>query len=362
MTMHVDLRATVGSFTVAVAGQWQPGDVVAVVGPNGAGKSTFLRAIAGLTTAAGAVLINHVDVLDRPAARRGVGWVPQDGALFPHLSALDNVAFGLRGRGLNRRGLRGWRGWRGWRKSRNRDQTRAQQWLDRFAIGDLGGRRPAEMSGGQAQKVALARALAREPGVLLLDEPLAALDVEARADVRRSLRAHLGEFDGVTMLVTHDPVDVMTLASRVLALDRGAVVQDDTVARVTTAPRTPWLAALMGGNGFYARTANGALALDDGGVLVAAEMPDTSGVEVLAVVPAHAVALHRSRPEGSARNVWPATVRDLAVVGGRVRVTLDGTPAVLADVTTAAAADLALREGVDVWASVKATEVTVVVL
>jgi len=197
---------------------------------------------------------------------------------------------------------------------------------------------------------------------LLLDEPLAALDVEARTDVRRSLRAHLADFDGVTMLVTHDAIDVMTLASRVLALDEGVVVQDDTVAGVTTAPRTPWLAALMGSNGFYARTASGALALDDGGVLVAAEMPAGDGVEVLAVVPAHAVTVHRARPEGSARNVWPATIRDLAVVGGRVRVTLDGSPVVLADVTTAAAAELALGEGVDVWASVKATEVTVVVL
>ena len=341
MTFDTDLRATAGTFAVAVAGRWQAGDVVAVVGPNGAGKSTFLRAVAGLTPAAGTLRINDIDVIDRPPARRGVGWVPQDGALFPHLTALDNVAFGLRGR---------------------RGRAAAQQWLDRFGIGELAHRRPAQLSGGQAQKVALARALAREPAVLLLDEPLAALDVEARTDVRRSLRAHLGAFAGVTMLVTHDAVDVMTLASRVLALDAGAVVQDATVSEVTTAPRTPWLAALMGSNGFYARTDGGALALDDGGTLVAAEMPAGAGVEVLAVVPAHAVTLHRHRPEGSARNVWPATVRDLALVGGRVRVTLDGTPAVLAEVTTASAADLGLGEGVGVWASVKATEVTVVVL
>jgi len=341
MTFDADLRATAGTFTVTVAGSWQPGDVVAVVGPNGAGKSTFLRAIAGLTPATGSLRIDGVDVVDRPVARRGVGWVPQDGALFPHLSALDNVAFGLRGR---------------------RGRGAAQRWLDRLGIGELAGRKPSQLSGGQAQKVALARALAREPSVLLLDEPLAALDVEARTDVRRSLRAHLAEFEGVTMLVTHDAVDVMTLASRVLALDDGVVVQDATVGEVTMAPRTPWLAALMGGNGFYARVKAGTLALDDGGVLVAAETPSGDGVEVLAVVPAHAVTLHRHRPEGSARNVWPATIRDLAVVGGRVRVTLDGTPAVLADVTTTSAADLALAEGVGVWASVKATEVTIVVL
>jgi len=341
MTLDVDLRVAAGTFSLAVTGTWQPGDVVAVVGPNGAGKSTLLRAIAGLADATGSLRIDGVDVRDRPPPRRGVGWVPQDGALFPRLSAIDNVAFGLRGR---------------------RGRPAAQRWLDRLGIGDLADRRPGQLSGGQAQKVALARALAREPAVLLLDEPLAALDVEARTDVRRSLRAHLGSFDGVTMLVTHDPVDVMTLASRVLALDEGAVVQDSTVTGVTTGPRTPWLAALMGSNGFYARTSAGTLALDGGGTLVAADTPRAEGVEVLAVVPAHAVALHRTHPEGSARNVWPATVRDLAAVGGRMRVTLDGTPAVHADVTTAAAADLALGEGVEVWASVKATEVTVVVL
>jgi molybdate transport system permease protein len=341
MTLAVDVQARAGTFAVTVDGRWDAGEVVAVVGPNGAGKSTLLRAVAGLTPAVGSIDIGGRGVLDQPPARRSIGWVPQDGALFPHLSALDNVAFGLRGR---------------------RGRGAAQWWLDRFGIGELAARRPGQLSGGQAQKVALARALAREPSVLLLDEPLAALDVEARIDVRRSLRAHLGEFGGVAMLVTHDPVDVMTLASRVLALDGGTVVQDAPVSEVMAAPRTPWLAALMGGNGFYARTRTGALTLDDGGVLFAAEMPAGEGVEVLAVVPAHAVTVHRSRPEGSARNVWPARIRDLAVVGGRVRVTLDGAPAVLADVTTASAAELALHEGVDVWASVKATEVTVVVL
>jgi molybdate transport system permease protein len=341
MTLHADLRATAGTFTVAVTATWQPGDVVAVVGPNGAGKSTFLRAIAGLNPAAGSLRVDGVDVLGRRPAQCAVGWVPQDGALFPHLTALDNVAFGLHGR-------------------RGRDE--AIRWLELFGIGELARRRPDQLSGGQAQKVALARALARRPAVLLLDEPLAALDVEARTDVRRSLRAHLGDFAGVTLLVTHDPVDVMTLATRVLALDEGAVVQDAAVDGVMAAPRTPWLAALMGSNGFYAHTKDGTLDLDDGGVLVAAEMPTEDGAEVLAVVPAHAVTLHRQHPEGSARNVWPATVRDLAVVGGRVRVTLDGSPAVLADVTTRSAADLDLGEGAAVWASVKATEVTVVVL
>jgi molybdopterin-binding protein len=341
VSLAVDLRVSLGAFTLAAAGAWAGGEVVAVVGPNGAGKSTLLRALAGLVAATGSMQVDAVEVAAHPPARRYVGWVPQDGALFPHLSALDNVAFGLRGR---------------------RGRGAAAQWLDRLGIGELAERRPAQLSGGQAQKVALARALAREPSVLLLDEPLAALDVEARTDVRRSLREHLGGFTGVTMLVTHDPVDVMTLATRVLALDDGHVVQEATIADVTGAPRTPWLAALMGANGFYAVTAAGALTLEAGGVLVAAELPPVEGVAVLAVVPTYAVTLHRNHPEGSARNVWPATVRDLTVVGGRVRVTLDGSPSMLAEVTAPAAAELGLREGVQVWASVKATEVTVVVL
>ena len=340
MTLECALRARVGDFFLDAGVSAADGDVIALVGPNGAGKSTLLRALAGLTPADGTIAVDDVDVAGLPPERRRVGWVPQAGALFPHLNALDNVAFGVGGRA---------------------GRGRAQEWLERLDIGELAPRKPEQLSGGQAQKVALARALARNPRLLLLDEPLTALDVAARADVRRTLRAHLTDFTGVTLLITHDPVDAAAFASRVVALDDGRVVQDATPAQLTRAPRTPWLAQLMGANAFTGHAAGTTLHLAGGGELVLAEpVPEPS--PALGVVPAHAVSLHRTRPRSSARNAWPVTVRELAAAGSRVRVQCDGRPPVVAEVTADAVADLGLREDEQVWASVKATEVTLVLL
>ena len=227
---------------------------------------------------------------------------------------------------------------------------------------DLSGRRPAQLSGGQAQKVALARALARAPRLLLLDEPLSALDATARSDVRRTLRAHLRDFDGVAVLVTHDAVDAASLAGRLLALDGGQVLQEGPVASVARKPRAPWLAELLGANACHGHSRGGQVVVDGGGRLVAVDVPSADGAEVLAVFAPHAVTVHRDRPTGSARNVWPVTVRQLTDVGGRVWVDADGAPSVVAEVTSAAVADLGLREGQQAWVSVKATEVTVVPL
>ncbi|MBV9291677.1 MAG: ABC transporter ATP-binding protein, partial [Frankiales bacterium] len=303
-------------------------------------KSTLLRCVAGLADATGTVTVDGAELAALPAHRRPVGWVPQDGALFPHLSALDNVAYSLGGR---------------------RGRSAAARWLELVGVADLARRRPGGLSGGQAQKVALARALARRPRLLLLDEPMAALDTTARADARRTLRRHLDEFDGVTLLVTHDPVDVATLASRTLALEDGRVVQDARPAEVARAPRTPWLAGWIGVNALRGVQHGRSLDLDDGGRLAAAEASD-SDRDVLAVVPAHAVSLHRLRPSGSARNAWPVVVQELVAAGARVRVHCTGPPDVVAEVTAEAVADLELREGADAWAAVKATEITVVPL
>jgi molybdate transport system permease protein len=267
--------------------------------------------------------------------------VPQDGALFPHLTALDNVAFGIGGR---------------------RGRTAAQHWLEVTGVGELRERRPRQLSGGQAQKVALARALAREPGLLLLDEPLAALDTTARSDVRRTLRRHLADFTGSTLVVTHDAVDVLSLADRVVALEDGNVVQDGPVAEVARAPRTPWLAALMGSNGLRGRVAGRVIELAEGGAITPAEPAGADGAEVIAVVPAHAVALHIRHPEGSARNAWPVVVREVIATGTRVRVRCEGAPTVLAEITAESSAELDLSEGRRLWASVKATEVRTVLL
>lgn len=210
-----------------------PGTTIAVVGPNGAGKTTLLRALLGLTPRARAALrLGDTDVTTLPPHRRGVAWVPQDGALFPHLNALNNTAYGLRAHGTPRAHAR----------------RTAQQWLDRLGVGHLAHRKPAQLSGGQAQRVALARALAARPRLLLLDEPLAALDQTTRAQVRHTLRGHLAEFGGVCLIVTHDPVEAVSLADRVLVLDDGRALQDAPPAEVTRHPRSPWVARMLGRN------------------------------------------------------------------------------------------------------------------
>jgi molybdate transport system permease protein len=341
MTLECAVTTTRGSFSLDVAITAERGEVVAIVGPNGAGKSTLLRILAGLTSAAGSVRLDGADIGDRPSHQRAVAWVPQDGALFPHLTARDNVAFGIGGR---------------------RGRQEAERWLTLLGLPDHHHHRPGQLSGGQAQRVALARALVRKPALLLLDEPMAALDTTARTEARRTLRQHLASYDGITLLVTHDPVDAATLAGRVIALEDGRVVQDATPVELARAPRTPWLATWMGLNAFRGTATGRAVALADGGQLVAADQVPGQRAEVLAVVPAHAVTLSRAQPSGSARNSWPVVVRELVTTGSRVRVGCDGAPPVVAEVTTEAVADLGLVEGAAAWASAKATEVTLVPL
>ncbi|MFG3494990.1 ABC transporter permease [Streptomyces sp. NPDC047928] len=328
------------------------GTTVAVVGPNGAGKTTLLRALLGLTPRATAtsLRLGGSELAALPPHRRGIAWVPQDGALFPHLSALANTAYGLRAQGVSRAHAR----------------VEAQNRLDRLGVGHLAHRRPGELSGGQAQRVALARALAARPRLLLLDEPLAALDQTARARVRHALRGHLAGFPGVCLMVTHDPVEAVSLADRVLVLEDGRLVQYAPPAEVSRHPRSPWVARMLGRNAWPGTAREGGLDLEGGARLVTAADPaPADGAPALAVVPPEAVSLHRSRPSGSPRNVWRGTVRELTAQGARLRVLVSGAPAaldVVAEVTPAAAAELGLAEGAEVWASVKATEITVVPL
>ncbi|ALO06754.1 Molybdenum transport system permease protein ModB [Streptomyces venezuelae] len=341
------LRAEVGGFT-ELALNAEPGTTIAVVGPNGAGKTTLLRALLGLTPRAHATLrLGDADVTDLPPHRRRVAWVPQDGALFPHLSALSNTAYGLRAHGVPRAEAR----------------RAAQAWLDRLGVGQLSHRRPAQLSGGQAQRVALARALATRPRLLLLDEPLAALDQTTRAHVRHTLRSHLGGFGGVCLIVTHDPVEAVSLADRVLVLEDGRTLQDASPGEVSRHPRSPWVARMLGSNAWPGAASAEGLALDGGGALVAAE-PPPPGTRALAIIAPEAVAVHREKPGGSPRNVWPGTVREITASGSRLRVlvTSDRAPDLVAEITPQAAAELGLADGVPVWTGVKATEVTVVTL
>ncbi|MEU3446129.1 ABC transporter permease [Streptomyces thermolilacinus] len=329
------------------------GTTVAVVGPNGAGKSTLLRALLGLTPRATATTLrlDGRELAGLPPHRRGIAWVPQDGALFPHLSALANTAYGLRAQGV----------------PRARARVEARKRLERLGVGHLADRRPGQLSGGQAQRVALARALAARPRLLLLDEPLAALDQTTRARVRHALRQHLAGFPGVCLIVTHDPVEAVSLADHVLVLEDGRLVQYAEPAEVARHPRSPWVARMLGRNAWPGTVRDGGLDTAGGARLVTAADPaPADGTAALAVVAPEAVSLHGARPSGSPRNVWRGTVRELTAHGARLRVLVAGGPGappdVVAEVTPAAAADLRLAEGAAVWVSVKATEITVVPL
>ena len=301
---------------VRAAAVAERGQVVAVIGPNGAGKSTLLRAVAGLVPATGELRVDGRSWDSLPVRERTVGMAFQDQRLFPHLTALENVAFGLRAGG----------------SSRSDARRIAQDWLDRFGVGDLGGRKPRQLSGGQAQRVSIARALATHPSMLLLDEPFAGLDIGVAASLRVELARHLGSYDGVTLLVTHDAIDALTLAHVVWVLDDGRLVQVGPPREVAARPLTRHVARLVGLN-------------------VLAE-----GDRFLSFSPS-AVTVSPTRPEGSARHRWPGSVTSLAPHGDAVRLLVSGEHELLADVTPAAVADLGLAPGRDVWLSVKETAV-----
>ena len=342
----LDARVSVrlGTLDLAVDLRADDGSVVAVLGPNGAGKTTLLRCLAGLIGIDDGHIRLGDTTLDEPSSRtflvperRGVGVMFQDYLLFPHLSARDNVAFGLRSAG----------------RSVGDARAAAEEWLARFGLAGIGTAKPRGLSGGQAQRVALARALAPGPALLLLDEPLAALDAGTRVEVRRDLRRHLAEFGGPTVLVTHDPVDALTLADQVVILEAGRVIQAGALHEVTTRPRSRYVANLIGTNLLAGDAVAGTITVGSQAVTAADRL---DGPALMTIAPS-AVALHRDDPGGSPRNHWPMVVVGMDLLGDRVRVALAGDFDLVAEVTPAAVADLGLVEGDRVVASVKATEV-----
>ena len=347
MSLDASIRLTLGPLDLDMAVTVEEGEVVALLGPNGAGKTTLLRAIAGLVPFGSGYVRLDGQLLEDPAKgqyvpteQRPIGFVFQDYLLFPHLSVLENVAFGLRSRGVSRQAA----------------ADKAAYWLDRVGLKSYGGAKPGELSGGQRQRVALARALAPDPRLLLLDEPLAALDATTRAEVRRDLKRHLDSFEGIRLVVTHDPLEAVALADRLIVMEEGHLVQTGTAAEFTEHPRSQYVADLVGVNLLRGEADHGSVKLSSGQVVAAAgaELGD-----VFAVVHPRAVAIHRTHPEGSPRNVWPGRASSIELLGNRVRVRIDGDVPLVAEVTPAALKDLNLVEGGDVWLSFKATDVGV---
>jgi molybdate transport system ATP-binding protein len=346
MGLSARVAVTLGDLDLDVALEVAAGEVVAVLGPNGAGKTTLLRTLAGLVGLRAGRVVLDGQVLDDPERgirvapeRRGVGMVFQDHLLFPHLSTADNVAFGLRARGVPATEARGL----------------AAEWLTKVGLPDAANAKPRALSGGQAQRVALARALAFEPSLLLMDEPLSALDVAARLTIRRELRGHLDAFAGPCLVITHDPVEAIALASRLVIIEAGRIVQDATIDEVTQRPRSRWVAGLVGLNLYRGEASGHTVHLPGGQRLIAAT---AAGGPVFTVVHPRAVALYRTRPDGSPRNVWAGVVEGLDVHGDHVRVHIDGVLPIVAEVTPAAVAALDLGVGGEVHVSVKASEVS----
>ena len=358
MTLDVDVHARRDAFELAASLHARPGETVALLGPNGSGKSTLVSVLAGLVLPVGGRVALDDLTLDDVAAgvhmepeERPLGVVFQDLLLLPHLSARENVAFPLRAAGLRR----------------VEALTQADALLRELGMGSRATARPRELSGGEGQRVALARALIRRPRMLLLDEPLSSLDVAARARARGLISETLDNFTGVRILVTHDPVEAMTLADRIVVLEAGRVTQSGTPDEVREAPATAYAAELVGVNLFEGRLdpledGAGRLATADGDVIVA--WPDdrpkapTSGV--LAIVRPSDVAIHLDPPAGSARNVVRGTIASISIEGDRARVRADASPPLVADVTIGSMKRLGLETGTVVWLSFKAVEVAVV--
>ena len=349
--MTLLVAASVPERGVDVAFDVAAGETVALLGPNGAGKSTVLAVIAGLLRAQkGHVVLDgrpltvqgHEDRREvwLPPHARQVALLAQDPLLFPHLSALENVAFGPRSRG----------------EGRGPSRETARRWLTHVGIDDLADRRPSQLSGGQAQRVAIARALAADPRLLLLDEPIAALDVAVAPAVRQTLRAVLRGRSAV--IVTHDVLDALLLADRVIVIDGGQVVEEGPSAKVLAQPRSAFAARIAGLNLIGGTWIAGGLVTADGTRIEgsSADPPPQQGDRAVAVFRPNAVSVFRHPPGGSPRNALEVTVTHLEPLGDRVRV---HAAELSADITPQAAADLDLAPGTTVLFTMKATEIAV---
>ena len=351
MTLHV--QATVASRELEVELTLGAGERIAVLGPNGAGKSSTLAVLAGLLRPdAGRAELDERVLFDigrhrhrwLPAHARGIALMAQDPLLFPHLSALDNVAFGPRSAGQ--------------RPSQSR--ASARYWLQQVGALELADRKPAKLSGGQAQRVAIARALAASPQLLLLDEPMAALDVGAAPTLRRVLRQVLT--DRAAIIVTHDLLDALVLAQRVVIMDEGKIVESGPTAEVIRHPRTAFTARIAGLNMITGTAEDRGVRQQDGHLVEGISSTGSDpGEPAIAVFSPNAVSVFTEPPHGSPRNVIPVLITELEPRDDLVRVRAEtrSSQALTADVTVSAVSELDLYPGSSVFFSVKASAVTI---
>jgi molybdate transport system ATP-binding protein len=347
MNLHATARFDARDIEVSL--DVAEGETVAIIGPNGAGKSSLLAAIAGtLRPDAGTARLGDEVLYDAsrwlPAHRRGTALLAQEPLLFPHLSVLDNVAFGPRSRGA----------------SRSESRTQARHWLREVDATEHADRRPGQLSGGQAQRVAVARALAAEPRLLLLDEPMAALDVTVVPAMRQMLRRVLA--DRTAVIVTHDPLDALLLADRVVVIEAGRVTESGPTQDVFTHPRSTFGADLAGLNLVRGRFVDGGVRGADAMTVLGVadhavgDHAVAEGEDAVAVFDPSAVAVFLHPPEGSPRNVFATTIDELEPRGSQVRLRAAGLSA---DVMASAVAALDLAPGVAVHFVVKASEVRI---
>lgn len=348
LNAHMVVRRDDG-FVLDVDVRLKAGITTAVLGPNGSGKSSLMNAIAGLLPIDEGTIRLGDQILDDPSTgvfvppeHRRAGVVFQKYLLFEHLDVAENVLFPAVVQKIATTDMR----------------KAAERLLDSFGLASLESRKPSELSGGQRQRVAIARALASQPKLLLFDEPLAALDVETKGNLRRLLRDHLDSFRGPRLLITHDPVDAFLLADRIVILENGRITQLGPTNELAQRPATPYAAALAGLNLLVGTNAAGTLTIENSDQPLATADTQTSGAVLITINP-NAIALHQSEPHGSPRNSWSTRVVSVEGSGDVIRVTLGDPLPLNVDVTPGAVAAMGLVPGQDVWASVKATEVFV---
>ncbi|MFZ2527461.1 MAG: ATP-binding cassette domain-containing protein [Rhodococcus sp. (in: high G+C Gram-positive bacteria)] len=343
----LSVRASVDARNLELSIDVESGGVLAVLGPNGAGKSTLLSLVAGLLrpdsghiVLGDRVLVDTDAGVDVPPHHRSIALLAQEALLFPHLTAVANVAFAPRSTGTGRREA----------------HRVAMHWLEAVDAAEFAERRPRQLSGGQAQRVAIARALAAQPELLMLDEPMAALDVTAAPAIRSLLRRILREQNRTALMVTHDPLDVLALADRVAVVDGGKVAETGSVRDVLTRPRSAFAARIAGVNLVPGTATADGLDTEFGPIVGTVGEGSGPGDRAVAVFSPAAVAVYGEQPHGSPRNSFQVVVTDLEARGATVMVRAAGS-GMAAEITAAAVADLALEPGSRVWFVVKATEV-----